>query len=364
MNYNSIEEIFSAGITNMTVLRNNTKQDDGTDTITGVDWFNFNGTVASTIYANGNSWLGFGSSSEHLKVNRIDSALWSLYREEGTLYNYFKFLKIRWKGYSRYNYTSTAYAVEYDVILWDTGDISLHMISIPTKYANGTYSLVASSTYTYTVSTSSPDVTFKKTDTGFEVQNNIINLVILYDKRYLVRDGEMIYTISNNTLTSLGSVTLTSTLFLDSGYDPDLNGMFELSILNGLSNPELLYWHEELEAIDDITKLIIEGTPSLPQFVTYAPETIPDGSALKIIEAQATRDVLFAITFDGGTTWKYRSGNVWVDAESESDGMNTNTLNTMTEPLWAEVATSNTYQIRCALPSIESTITKIMVGYV
>lgn len=364
MNYNSIEEILSAGITNMTVLRNNTKQDDGTDTITGVDWFNFNGTVASTIYASGNSFIGFGSSSEHLKVNRRDGALWSLYREEGTLYNYYKFLKIRWKGYSHYNNTSTSYAVEYDVILWDTGDISLHMISIPTQYTNGTYSLVASSTYTYTVSISSPDVTFKKTDTGFEVQNNIINLVAPYDKRYLVRDGETIYTISNNALTSLGSVELTSTLFLDSGYDPDLNSMFDLSILSELSNPELLYWHEETELAGNVTMLSVQGTPVLPQIVIYDTETIPDGSAIKIIESAATDDVLFTITFDGGTTWKYHNGVTWTTAETISEGMNPNTLKSITEPIWAEVITSNTYQIRCALTSTTSSVEKIAVGYV
>lgn len=364
MNYNSIEEILSSGITNMTILRDNTKQDDGTDTITGVDWFSFNGTVASTIYASGNSFIGFGSSSEHLKVNRRDGALWSLYREEGTLYNYYKFLKIRWKGYSHYSNTSTSYAVEYDVILWDTGDISLHMISIPTQYTNGTYSLVASSTYTYTVSTSLPDVTFKKTDTGFEVQNNIINLVVPYDKRYLVRDGETIYTITNNTLTSLGSVALTSTLFLDSGYDPDLNGMFELSVLSGLSNPELLYWHEETEFADDVTMLSIQGTPVLPQIVIYDSETIPDGSAIKIIESVATDDVLFTITFDGGTTWKYYDGSVWTTAESTSNGMNQKVLKTISESMWSEVTTSNIYQIRCALPSTTSAVTKIAVGYV
>lgn len=344
----------------MTILRDNTKQDDGTDTITGVDWFNFNETVASTIYASGNSFIGFGSSSEHLKVNKRDGALWSLYREEGTLYNYYKFLKIRWKGYNHYKQTTTAYALEYDVILWDTGDISLHMISIPTSSNTGTYSLVASSTYTYTVSTSSPDVTFKKTDTGFEIQNNIINLTVPYDKRYLVRDGETIYAISNNTMTSLGEVELTSTLFLNSGFDPTANEMFDLSILATLPNPELLYWHDRT---DNVNMLSIQGVPSLPQTVIYDSETIPEGSAIKIIEPAATSDVLFTITFDGGTTWKYYDGSTWVIAESDSIGMNPDMLKSIIETLWAEVATSNVYQIRCTLPSATSAVYKIAADY-
>lgn len=49
MNYNSVEEILSSGISNMTVLRNNLKNDDGTDDIAGVDWFTFNNTTISTL---------------------------------------------------------------------------------------------------------------------------------------------------------------------------------------------------------------------------------------------------------------------------------------------------------------------------
>ena len=363
MNYNSIEEILSAGITNMTVLRDNTKLSPGEDIIDGVSWFEFNGAVASTIYVDSYSNIGFGSSAAHLNVNSRTSALWSLYREEGTLYNYYKFLKIRWSGYSRSTSTSASYRMEYDVILWSTGDISLHIISVPTSssYNNGTYSLVASSTYTYTVSTSSPDVTFKKTDSGFEVQNSIISLEYPSDRRYLARDGSTIYSLTNNVLTSLGSVELTSALFLESGYDPIVNGVLDLSVLSGLSNPELLYWQE---ITDDATKLIIEGTPTLPQTVLYNSETIPSDSAIEAIEAVSTDDALFTITFDGGIIWNYYDGSAWVVAESTSNGMSHKTLKAVTKDNWAEVMTSDMYQIRCALPAASSAVYKLAVKYV
>ena len=54
MDYNSVEEILQAGTSNMTVLRNHSKQDDGTDSITGVSWFSFKGNTVNTIYASGN----------------------------------------------------------------------------------------------------------------------------------------------------------------------------------------------------------------------------------------------------------------------------------------------------------------------
>ena len=63
--YGTIEDILSS-TENMTILRNNSLQDDGTDTVTGVDWFVYNEKTASTLYVSGNSWMGFGSNAEQL----------------------------------------------------------------------------------------------------------------------------------------------------------------------------------------------------------------------------------------------------------------------------------------------------------
>jgi hypothetical protein len=338
----------------MTEIRNNIKQDDGVDSLIGVDWLNFIGTTASTIYASGNSWIGFGSSSEHLKVNRIDGAMYSLYREEGTLGNKYKFLKIRWVGYSRYNQTSSSYSLIYDVILWDTGDISLHMVSIPTSYNTGTYSLVASSTYNYTVSASTPDVTFKKVDSGFEVSNQIIEL---FNKRYLIRSGSTYYTVSDGAIAEIEVADLTSAIFLNSG----LTEAPALSLLAGLTNPEILYWTENASAT--IGGLTIKGTPSLPQIVYYGTQSISDDAVILNMEAVASDDVLFTITFDDGATWKYYSENAWVVTSSISEGMAAKTFKSITQEAWAEVATSATYQFRCTLPTITSFAGSIAVNY-
>lgn len=332
----------------MEVLRNNTKQDDGSDSIAGVDWFTFNGTTASTIYANGNSWIGFGSTTEHLKVNRRDGALWSLYREEGTLYNYYKFLKIRWKGYSIYNYTTTAYAVEYDVILWDTGDISLRMISIPTSYNTGTYSLVASSTYTYTVSTTSPDITFTKTDSGFTVSNSIIELEEPYERRYLIRSESTYYTVSNNVLSQVSISSLTSTEFLNHGVKKIPN----ISLLSSLSNPEILYWCEVDTTLE--SGLVVKGTPALPQTFYYETQSLTDYNHIDQAEVVASDDALFAISFDNGSTWKYYNNGTWNTASSVSEGMSAATLKIIPSNAWSTVTTSTSFKFRCTLPTLES----------
>jgi len=60
------------------------------------------------------------------------------------------------------------------------------MVSIPTSYNDGTYSLTADQTYTYTVSIGSPDITFLKTDSGFEINNNLISLEMPAKRLYLI----------------------------------------------------------------------------------------------------------------------------------------------------------------------------------
>lgn len=348
MNYNSINEILSAGTTNMTVIRNNTKNDDGTDTITGVSWFKFNGVVASNIYASGNSWIGFGSSNEHLKVNRRDGAVYSIYREEGTLYDHYKFLKIRWDGYSRYNQTSSSYKVTYDVILWDTGDISLHMISIPTSSNDGTYSLLAGSTYSYTVSASSPDVTFTKTDSGFTVSNSLIALELPFEKRYLIKSGSKYYTVIDDILSEITVSTLTSTIFLENG----VNKIPDVNLLYSLENPELLYW---TDGDNGITKgLILSGVPTLPQLVYFNNYTL--SSSIKELRIFGSSDVLVTITTDGGNTWKYFDGSNWVSATSVSNGMTYDVIKNISSTTWSKLITSGTIKIRCALPNLSSYI--------
>lgn len=350
MNYNSIDEILSAGTTNMTALRNNTKQDDGTDTINGVSWFTFNGTVASQIYASGNSWIGFGSSSEHLKVDRRDAAMYSLYREEGTLYDQYKFLKIRWVGSGYYGSTSSSYALAYDVILWDTGDISLHMISIPSgTYNNGTYSLTAGSTYSYTVSTSSKDVTFTKTDSGFTVSNSLIQLKEI-PKRYLIRSGSTYYTEISNVLSEVAVDTLTSAVFLENGVKKISN----VNLLLTLEEPELLFWRESDEGLKQ--GLVLSGTPTLPQIVY---ENYSINSSIEKAVAISSDDVLFSVSFDGGQTWKYYNNGNWVTTTSESEGMTNNTIKNIPSSAWASIATSSTIRFRCVLTSKDSYVSNV-----
>ena len=80
---------------NMEHLVINTRHDDDVMQFVGADWFSFNGTPISNIFVSGNSFIGLGTNAEHLLVCRRDTAMYDFYREEGSLFGVYRFLKIR-----------------------------------------------------------------------------------------------------------------------------------------------------------------------------------------------------------------------------------------------------------------------------
>ena len=69
MNYDNINDIFSAGVTNMTcLLQDSNSYDGGTLTVNGADFFTFLGKAVPYIYAHGDSYWGIGSDATHLKA--------------------------------------------------------------------------------------------------------------------------------------------------------------------------------------------------------------------------------------------------------------------------------------------------------
>ena len=74
MNYDNINDIFSAGVTNMTcLLQDSNSYDGGTLAVSGADFFTFLGKAVPYIYAHGDSYWGIGSDATHLKVDNRDT---------------------------------------------------------------------------------------------------------------------------------------------------------------------------------------------------------------------------------------------------------------------------------------------------
>ena len=198
--YTSLQAAIDAGTTNMTAVRNNSGNDDGTDTVaTGITWFYFNSTQVTNLYVSGNSWIGFGASSEQLKVNRRDAKVLYEWTETGTI-GANKFFKLRWCGYSMYNQTVDSYAQQYDVFLFDNGQIFLNFYDVPTSNFDGTNALVCGSTtvsFSPTAGTAG-EWTFTPTDaaagTGWSVATGRPNIVANHKT-----SGSSVYTVSGIT---------------------------------------------------------------------------------------------------------------------------------------------------------------------
>ena len=206
----------------MEVLRNNVKQDDGTDTITGVGWFKFNNVIASNLYASGNSWIGFGAASEQLKVWRRDTAMFYLYRQEGTIGST-KFLKIRWEGYSHYSTTDVSDALKYEVFLFEDGGLYLNFITVPDSSYVGTNQLVCgSNAYSFGVSASTP------IEYSFYPQDAMGSTWLVAQERYpvhgrYVSSGNAVYTFFGINAQSVTASELSWTENIPEGTELDVS---------------------------------------------------------------------------------------------------------------------------------------------
>ncbi len=117
----------------MTVIRNNSKNDGGKDTISGVDWFVFDGNTASKIYVSGDNYISFNNTTEHIKICRRDGATYYVYSQAGKLDDGRKFFKIRVEGYTNWNSATTQYALKYELFLFDDNSMFLNILQAPTN---------------------------------------------------------------------------------------------------------------------------------------------------------------------------------------------------------------------------------------
>lgn len=358
-NYESVASLLEAGIDNMEVIRDNNPNDSGTDSVTGIDWFTFNNKIVSTVYVSGDTWFGFGENSEHLKVDRRDAKVYSIWREEGKVHGH-KFLKIRWRGYSYYSSTSSSYLLEYDVVMFDDMNILLHMVNIPTSYNDGTYSLTNSAgTITYTVTTESPNVTFVHTTStnAYIVVNNIQEF---YDKKYLIESAGVYYNVVEGILNTLPISILSASAFEQYGLDEAPSG----ELLISLTSPSILYWQDSSDPVPSLTAKVT-ALP-VPQII-ISDEIVVLHNSIKGIASTTctyTGNPLVAVSFDGKNTWKYISETDWIIASNETEGMTMDVLSEITTEQWAsQIEGITSMFIKVILFTLEDSVTTVIVNF-
>ena len=180
---------------NMEHLVINTRHDDDVMQFAGADWFNFNGTPISNIFVSGNSFIGLGTNAEHLLVCRRDAAMYDFYREEGSLFGAYRFLKIRWEGYAQYNNTSEDVRLVYEWFFFETGDMFLNIIKAPnaagylgSNRINGGMNI----DFTIVVTQQQYISFYHKDDKGklFDIEYSIIDLAPPFERKYLLSDKD------------------------------------------------------------------------------------------------------------------------------------------------------------------------------
>lgn len=251
----------------MTQIVSNTAHDDDTVTCTGVDWFKYNGVVCNTLYINGNGWIGFGTNSEQLKVNRRDQKMFNLWREEGTLYKSVKFLRIRWDGYSIYNTNNSTTAFVFEVFLFSTGHLFLNVVSLPTSGLDGTNALVCTGG-TKSFNLSSKRISFYAlNDEGsdFEVKEKLINLPLPFYRKYLIgnKDRSVAYTLVDRSITNDAGEEISKKVLeeVPSGLSADsfmaygLDKLPSYDDISSLEDPKIYIWQDE-DAFPELTATI------------------------------------------------------------------------------------------------------------
>lgn len=364
--YSCADDVFSYTSENLTIVRYLSKQDDGIESVTGTSWYNYNSRAVDTIYVCGNSWIGFGASTEHLRVNMRDGALYTVLRDEGNACGV-NFVKIRWIGLTHFRYPNASYILDYSVVLWQDGDISLRFNKTPTEYFTGTFSLTAQGTDTFTKPATTAimpyDVTFVSQDPGkngnFVVSYGLKNLG--QPPKYLVKSGNQLYNIVDGALNPIDELESLGDTFSQFGQDtvPDK------ILLASLVNPIIMRWCETSAAELPTLSATVIGVPQTQTL--YSPTYRMDYETVHGIEkviAVGSDNVLTAISFDSGQTWKMWTETGWGTLSDENSGMTLSVLNSITSPQWQQVATTTTFKFRVSLSSADDYITSLTVDFI
>ena len=178
--------------------------------------------------------------------------------------------------------------------------------------------------------------------------------------KYLVRDNETIYTITDNALVEV-SGELNADLFINSGVDTIPNG----DLIENLTRPEVLCWTNKTEV--QTLKATVKGVPKLPQCIISEKINLM-GCGIKGINSVAVDckgDVIFTISFDNKATWKFFNGTAWQVAETEINGMNKEQFKAITETQYqTEYEQASCLYIRATLQNETQSLTSVKIDFI
>lgn len=288
---------------NMTAI-SSSYNDDGTFSTEGLSDFMFNGIVAATMYISSNHWLGFGTSSEQLKILRRDGCSTAIYRQLGETSNGLQFLKIRFEGYTVYSNRVESNRLIFELFLLSNNDMFLNVIQTPTSGNTGTSELICNGTITaltlFDGSGGGTQVSFYHQD---DAGRSWEIVYAMYEQKgnesysYLLKQDNAFYTIADGELTVCDIENLTAAMFLKYGFEE----LPSAELLTPLVNPEFYFW--KAGGSDELLKATLKAYP-YPQVL----DAVADMShisiiGIKLLTAEYSGDVGICVSLDDGVTY-------------------------------------------------------------
>lgn len=278
--------------------------DDGTYNTTGMSAFKFNGTAAGTLYISSNHWIGFGTSSEQLKICRRDGCSTYIYRQAGTFADGTEFIKIRFEGYTVYSNRVEANRLVFELFLLSNNDMFLNMVQTPTSGNTGTSELICNSTTTsltlHDGSGGGPMVSFYHLDTTgktWDIQYAGYLQADSFAPLYLVKSGDSYYAMVDGALTEIPVTDLTAADFVEYGTLEAPSS----ELLLTLSNPTVFCWSAGAQDKTIQANLVAYPFPSAVECI--ADMSHPSILGIDMMTAEYSGNVTVSISVDDGATW-------------------------------------------------------------
>lgn len=341
------------------------RYDDNTLTLPDIGFdFYYNGTNSrSKIYVSGNSWVGFGSSQENLKINRRDTSCNNLYylKEQENGRDVFR---IRWEGNSYYSSWGTNDLV-WELILYDDNTMVLIIEAIPNSGTNSfdtkgsVTSLILENNKSY--------VMFPNSELGknYTIQEGSYRQTTV---KYLIDDGvNGIKAWDGATWSKVSDGPVTESIMMSFGCEllpPDRTGLI-------LTNPVLLFWTDDFEVTNKKIETIAIPTPKVvKQNKDYS---ISNGIKNIVLTASITGNsiIKLACSIDSDVSWWSFYNSIWTEVsleELKTKGMTSNTINTITATQWKTLVNNKqiirfAYYIEQVAINDECSIKSIRLNY-
>lgn len=245
-----------------------TRNDDSTATLPAMD-FNilYNNTSVNTIYSSGNSWIGIGSSTEHISINRRDTSYNNLYYASEMEFG-LKVFRVRFEGNSSYSSWGSNNLI-WEFSVFEDGVLRLVIEKTPNN-ANDNFNNPGGNSLSVRFETGKSYIFTPQNENGtnFIVEEGTY---IPCQNKYLIVDQEgvksYVQSEEGSSWVKIADIPISEELFSEFGVDVlpnDLTGLLDqATLLYFTDNPSIVlekeqYSFEVKEVVTSNPKVILQ----------------------------------------------------------------------------------------------------------